>query len=350
MTWAMKAFDIGCCFLPLGTAVERLAARRLRLGMYHEDAASYQRFFVHAKDFFAPGRGNGFLNRRLLVRPAGAAPHSRKAEVTDADFGIIRPSAAGTETISPRFRDLHRWPGGEILLAMWEGQLAAVAAVRAALPALESAAEAALPRLLAGGRLVYAGAGTSGRIGVQDGAELPPTFDWPEDRLVLLMAGGAAAFTRSIENAEDDCAAAERDVAAHAIGPNDVVIGIAARERRRTRPRSSPSGGAWGAHHRHRQQFWRRAVGRGGAFCARRDGLRNDRRLDADEGGHGAEGGAEPVFDPPHGAARPHPSRPDGRYERVQRQAAPPRHTHAARTDRPRRRSIRAALDERAGA
>ena len=139
-----------------------------------------------------------------------------------------RPSLAATESISPRFRDLECWPPAQVLLAMWEGQLAAVAAVRAALPALESAAEAALPRLASGGRLVYAGAGTSGRIGVQDGAELPPTFDWPEHRLVLLMAGGAAAFTRSVENAEDDCAAAQRDVAVHEIGPDDVVIGIAA--------------------------------------------------------------------------------------------------------------------------
>ncbi len=139
-----------------------------------------------------------------------------------------RPALPATESISPRLRDLDRWPAAQVLLALWEGQLAAVAAVRAALPAIESAAEAALPRLARGGRLVYAGAGTSGRIGVQDGAELPPTFDWPEDRLVLLMAGGDAAFTRSIENAEDDRAAALRDVATHNIGAGDVAIGIAA--------------------------------------------------------------------------------------------------------------------------
>lgn len=139
-----------------------------------------------------------------------------------------RPALPATESISPRLRELDRWPAAQVLLAMWEGQLAAVAAVRAALPAIESAAEAALPRLARGGRLVYAGAGTSGRIGVQDGAELPPTFDWPEDRLVLLMAGGDTAFTRSIENAEDDRAAAEHDVAAHNIGAGDVAIGIAA--------------------------------------------------------------------------------------------------------------------------
>ncbi len=133
-----------------------------------------------------------------------------------------------TETISPRLRNLDRWPAGNVLQALWEGQLASVAAIGPALPAIERAAASALPLLARGGRLIYAGAGTSGRIGVQDGAELPPTFDWPENRLVLLMAGGDAAFTRSIENAEDDRAAAQHDVAAHAIGANDVAIGIAA--------------------------------------------------------------------------------------------------------------------------
>ena len=138
------------------------------------------------------------------------------------------PPLPATESIDPRYQDLDAWPPAAILAAMWEGQLAAVAAPSAALPAIAAAAAAAAPLLARGGRLVYAGAGTSGRIGVQDGAELPPTFDWPQDRLVLLMAGGEAAFTRSIENAEDDGAAAEAAIARHAIGPDDVVLGIAA--------------------------------------------------------------------------------------------------------------------------
>ena len=60
------------------------------------------------------------------------------------------------------------------------------------------------------GRLVYAGAGTSGRLAVQDGAELMPTFNWPEDRLVLLMAGGREALMRSVEGAEDEVELAAR--------------------------------------------------------------------------------------------------------------------------------------------
>ncbi len=140
---------------------------------------------------------------------------------------ISRPLPA-TETIDPRLHALDAWPPSAILQAMWEGQLAAVAAVGPALPAIAAAVQAALPRLRGSGRLVYAGAGTSGRIGVQDGAELAPTFDWPGARVVLLMAGGEAAFTRSIEGAEDDRAAAVAAVAQAGISVEDVVLGVAA--------------------------------------------------------------------------------------------------------------------------
>ena len=139
------------------------------------------------------------------------------------------PELPATEGVSPRFRDLDAWPSATILQSLWEGQLAAAAAVQTALPAIEAAVQASLGRLSQStGRLAYTGAGTSGRIGVQDGAELPPTFDWPPDRLVLLMAGGDAAFTRSIENAEDDRAAAAAAIAAHRIGADDVLLAIAA--------------------------------------------------------------------------------------------------------------------------
>ncbi len=138
------------------------------------------------------------------------------------------PKLPSTEQPDRRYDDLDSWAPQAILHAMWEGQLAAVAAVGPALPAIAAAAEACVEQLGRGGRLVYAGAGTSGRIGVQDGAELPPTFNWPEDRLVLLMAGGDVAFTRAVENAEDDVAAGAAAIAAHGVGANDVVIGIAA--------------------------------------------------------------------------------------------------------------------------
>jgi N-acetylmuramic acid 6-phosphate etherase len=133
-----------------------------------------------------------------------------------------------TERPSPRYSAIDRWNPAEILDAMIEGQLAAVAAVHAARPALERAALAIEERLRAGGRLVYAGAGTSGRLAVQDGAELMPTFSWPPERLVLLMAGGPDALLRAVEGAEDEIEHAAALVRRHAIEARDALIAVAA--------------------------------------------------------------------------------------------------------------------------
>jgi N-acetylmuramic acid 6-phosphate etherase len=133
-----------------------------------------------------------------------------------------------TEQISPRYLDLDSWPAAEMIIAMYEGQLAAAAAVRDALSAIAAAVEDAVPALQRGGRIAYIGAGASGRIGVQDGTELPPTYNWPSDRLVFLMAGGLDALVRSTEHAEDNEAAGAQAVTDVHIGPNDVVIGVAA--------------------------------------------------------------------------------------------------------------------------
>ena len=133
-----------------------------------------------------------------------------------------------TEQASPRYSDIDLWEPSDILHAMIEGQMAAVAAVRSVIPALEQACLAMESRLRAGGRLIYAGAGTSGRLAVQDGAELVPTFNWPEDRLLLLMAGGKDALLRSVEDAEDATEQALRLVQRHRLGASDVVIAVAA--------------------------------------------------------------------------------------------------------------------------
>ncbi len=133
-----------------------------------------------------------------------------------------------TERISPRYLDLDSWSSGEMIAAMCEGQLAAAAAVRGSLDAIAAAVEDAVPALRRGGRIVYVGAGTSGRIGVQDGTELPPTYGWPADRLVFAMAGGMGALVQSVEGAEDNEAAGARAMADAGVGADDVVIGIAA--------------------------------------------------------------------------------------------------------------------------
>jgi N-acetylmuramic acid 6-phosphate etherase len=131
-----------------------------------------------------------------------------------------------TESKSPRYAELDLWPTLQAAEAMLEEQQAAVAAVAPALPVLAQAAEAAALRLKAGGRLIYVGAGTSGRIAIQDGVELGPTFDWPEDRLVHAMAGGEIALLHGVENAEDDDAAGA--AVGQAAAPLDVVVAVAA--------------------------------------------------------------------------------------------------------------------------
>jgi N-acetylmuramic acid 6-phosphate etherase len=137
-------------------------------------------------------------------------------------------SLPDTELSDPRMRDLDRWEPLVAVQALWEGQMAAVAAVRPALPAIAAAADAAAARLRARGRLIYCGAGTSGRLGVLDASELPPTFDWPPERLGYLLAGGTPALTQAVENAEDRIDLAEADVAAAKITEFDVVIAVAA--------------------------------------------------------------------------------------------------------------------------
>jgi N-acetylmuramic acid 6-phosphate etherase len=133
-----------------------------------------------------------------------------------------------TERPSPRYSGIDLWDPLDVLDAMIEGQFAAVAAVRAARPALARAALAMETRLRDGGRLVYAGAGTSGRLAVQDGAELMPTFSWPRDRLVLFIAGGEGAMVQAAEGAEDEIEHALELVRRHGITDKDALIAVAA--------------------------------------------------------------------------------------------------------------------------
>lgn len=133
-----------------------------------------------------------------------------------------------TEDVDPRFADLDAWSTASAMEAMWEGQLAAVAAVGRALPAITAATRAATEALGNRGRLIYVGAGTSGRVAVQDGAELTPTFAWPQERIGFIIAGGSDAFVTSVEGAEDDVADATAQVDAARLSSHDVVIAVAA--------------------------------------------------------------------------------------------------------------------------
>ncbi len=101
-------------------------------------------------------------------------------------------------------------------------------AVHACRKEIARTVDLAVEAFRAGGRLVYVGAGTSGRLGVLDATECPPTFGTPPDMVVGIIAGGLPALTRSQEGAEDDTAAAVHDLDAHGVSAKDLVLGIAA--------------------------------------------------------------------------------------------------------------------------
>ncbi|MFD2783819.1 N-acetylmuramic acid 6-phosphate etherase [Hymenobacter rubripertinctus] len=100
--------------------------------------------------------------------------------------------------------------------------------VARALPQLTALVEATVARLSAGGRLFYIGAGTSGRLGILDASECPPTFGVPHGVVIGIIAGGDTAIRKAVENAEDDAQQAWRDLSAHNITSKDIVVGIAA--------------------------------------------------------------------------------------------------------------------------
>jgi N-acetylmuramic acid 6-phosphate etherase len=133
-----------------------------------------------------------------------------------------------TERPSPRYSTIDVWEPAEILDAIIEAQFSAVAAVRASRATIEQAGLAIARRLKGHGRLIYVGAGTSGRLAVQDGAELMPTFSWPQERLLLLIAGGKEALLHAVEGAEDEVGRATELVRRHGVNAADVIIAVAA--------------------------------------------------------------------------------------------------------------------------
>lgn len=133
-----------------------------------------------------------------------------------------------TETPNTEHTALDQYPTGALVSAFVDDQFNAVEAVRAAAPAIAQAVEAAVPRINAGGRLIYAGAGTSGRLGLLDSVELYPTFSWPHERAIAVLAGGAEALYKAVEGAEDSRELGAADIAQLDVAGNDVVLVLAA--------------------------------------------------------------------------------------------------------------------------
>lgn len=133
-----------------------------------------------------------------------------------------------TEARNPRSQELDAMSTLDVVTAMNDEDRHIADAVRAVLPKIAAAVDAIAQRMHKGGRLIYVGAGTSGRLGVLDAAECPPTFSASPEQVLGLIAGGQDAFLRAVEGAEDDPELAGKDLAALSLGHKDIVVGVAA--------------------------------------------------------------------------------------------------------------------------
>ncbi|MFI9204873.1 N-acetylmuramic acid 6-phosphate etherase [Streptomyces sp. NPDC053048] len=147
-----------------------------------------------------------------------------------AAFAALRAQLATltTEAFRADLADIDRLPTQAIAKIMNAEDTTVAAAVAERLPEIAAAIDATADRMARGGRLVYAGAGTAGRLGVLDASECPPTFNTDPAQVVGLIAGGPEALVTAVEGAEDSDALAGEDLAALGIGPDDTVVGVSA--------------------------------------------------------------------------------------------------------------------------
>ena len=138
------------------------------------------------------------------------------------------PRLPPTERLHPLSSDLEALPTRALVARLHAGDGEAVRAVGRALPALARLADAVAAALATGGRVVYVGAGTSGRLAALDAAECPPTFGTSPRQVIALVAGGARALRRAVEGAEDDRPGGRLAVRDARVGPADLVVGITA--------------------------------------------------------------------------------------------------------------------------
>ncbi len=198
-----------------GALAPRLAALRPDLDLRGPDGDAVSGLFRLLDDRSTPHEPS-VVRRRPAAPEAGAV--GTAAEVDRLPTEGVR---AGTEALDALCT-------ADLVARLLDGQAAAPAAVAAAAGPLAIAVDVLAEAFRTGGRLVYAGAGTSGRLAMQDAAELPPTFGIDPGRVLALLAGGAGAAGAAVENAEDDDAAGRADIEGIGVGPGDVVVGVAA--------------------------------------------------------------------------------------------------------------------------
>jgi len=129
---------------------------------------------------------------------------------------------------SSHYQDLEKMSVHDLLVNMNREDKTVPLAIEKAIPQIEKLVDAVVEKMTAGGRLFYIGAGTSGRLGILDASEIPPTYGMPHGRVIGIIAGGDKAIRTPVENAEDNASQAWVDLQGHQISTKDVLIGIAA--------------------------------------------------------------------------------------------------------------------------
>lgn len=145
-----------------------------------------------------------------------------------ANFIIPKKEKLNTTESSSRFDHLDRMSIHDLLINMNAEDKTVPLAVEKIIPHIEALVSVIVDKMQKGGRLFYIGAGTSGRLGILDASEIPPTYGMPQGQVIGLIAGGDKAIRQAVENAEDDMRQAWADLSVHHINEGDVLIGIAA--------------------------------------------------------------------------------------------------------------------------
>lgn len=135
---------------------------------------------------------------------------------------------ASTTESSSHYDHLEKMSVTDLLMNINKEDMTVPVAVQKVIPAIGLLVDAVVEKMAAGGRLFYIGAGTSGRLGIVDASEIPPTYGMPHGRVIGIMAGGDTAIRKAVEHAEDDEQQAWLDLLAFDINQNDVLVGIAA--------------------------------------------------------------------------------------------------------------------------
>ena len=184
------------------------------------------------------GRVGGIIGRDAPCSYPGPSAFGRQGgflDVVSRGGGFRAGAARGidyaslpTEAINPRSHLLDTLPAEDVAKLMIDEESNTLKAVRAASDEIAAAAKLVAARLTEGGRVIYVGAGTSGRLGTLDAAECVPTFGIPPSKIVAIIAGGPAALTHAIEGAEDNVREAEQRMRRAAVSPKDCVLCIAA--------------------------------------------------------------------------------------------------------------------------